>query len=58
MSVPGYVQRALAILEDKHSSYQSQQIARQILKNAGLAEQDVVRYLKQPQEPHIYLFYA
>lgn len=58
MPVPSYVQHALSTLEDKHSTYQSQQIARQIIRNAGLAEQDVQRYLRQPEKPLIYLFYA
>ncbi len=58
MSVPMYVKQALAILEDKHSSYQSRQIARQIIKNAGLDDKDIKGYLHSPQKMRLYLFYA
>ncbi len=58
MNESNYVRRALAILDDDNSSEASRRIAWQILKNAGLLEEDITLCLRNHSTDSIYMFEA
>ena len=58
MNESSYVRRALATLDDENSSEASRRIAWQILKNAGLLDEDISQCLRQHSTDCIYLFEA
>ncbi|WP_414829474.1 hypothetical protein [Alteromonas sp. H39] len=58
MNESNYVKRALMILDDENSSEVSRRIAWQILRNAGLLEDDISQCLRMHSTDCIYLFEA
>ncbi|WP_287010375.1 hypothetical protein [Alteromonas sp.] len=58
MATPRYVMKALDTLLDEHSTISSKSIARQILKNSGLSEDDIKVCVKKRTLSHTYIFEA
>ncbi|NDW15288.1 hypothetical protein GTQ48_07135 [Alteromonas genovensis] len=58
MAMPRYVMKALDTLLDEHSTISSKSIARQILKNSGLSEDDIKVCVKKRTLSHTYIFEA
>ncbi|WP_334030840.1 hypothetical protein [Alteromonas sp. P256] len=58
MPTPRYVMKALDTLLDEHSTMPSKSIARQILKNSGLSEDDIKMCVKKRTLSHTYIFEA
>jgi hypothetical protein len=50
--------KALDTLLDEHSTMPSKSIARQILKNSGLSEDDIKMCVKKRTLSHTYIFEA
>ncbi|WP_160173378.1 MULTISPECIES: hypothetical protein [unclassified Alteromonas] len=58
MALQSYITKAFATLIDEHSTMSSKTIARQVLQNSGLSEDDIKICIERKTLSYTYIFEA